>query len=114
VDISTRTMAVELDVANGDSHLAPGTFCQVRWPVRRSVPSLFVPSTSVAATTDRTFVIRIRNGKTEWVDVRTGLTSGALVEVFGDLRAGDEIAGRGTDELRPGTDVRPRESKPAT
>jgi hypothetical protein len=35
------------------------------------------------------------------------------VEVFGDLRAGDEIAGRGTDELRPGTDVQPRQSKPA-
>jgi membrane fusion protein (multidrug efflux system) len=113
VDVSTRTMAVELDVANGDGRLAPGTFCQVRWPVRRSAPSLFVPSASVATTTDRTFVIRIRNGKTEWVDVKTGLTSGALVEVFGDLRAGDEIAGRGTDELRPGTDVRPRESKPA-
>jgi membrane fusion protein (multidrug efflux system) len=112
VDVSTRTMAVELDVANGDSRLSPGTFCQVRWPVRRSGPSLFVPSSSVAATTDRTFVIRVRNGKTEWVDVRTGLTSGALVEVFGDLRAGDEIAGRGTDELRPGTDVRPRERKP--
>ena len=113
VDVGTRTMAVELDVANGDGRLAPGAFCQVRWPVRRSGPSLFVPSTSVAATTDRTFVIRIRNGKTEWVDVKTGLTSGALVEVFGDLRAGDEIAGRGTDELRPGTDVRPRASKPA-
>jgi membrane fusion protein, multidrug efflux system len=113
IDISTRTMAVELDVANGDGRLAPGTFCQVRWPVRRSGPSLFVPGASVAATTDRTFVIRIRNGRTEWVDVRVGLTSGALVEVFGDLRAGDEIAGRGSDELRPGTDVRPREGKPA-
>jgi membrane fusion protein (multidrug efflux system) len=113
VDVSTRTMAVELDVANRDGRLAPGTFCQVRWPVRRSGPSLFVPSASVATTTDRTFVIRIRNGKTEWVDVKTGLTSGALVEVFGDLRAGDDIAGRGTDELRPGTDVRPRETKPA-
>jgi RND family efflux transporter MFP subunit len=112
VDVSTRTMAVELDVVNSDGRLAPGTFCQVRWPVRRSGPSLFVPSASVAATTDRTFVIRIRGGKTEWVDVKTGLTSGALVEVFGDLRAGDEIAGRGTDELRPDTDVRPRESKP--
>jgi membrane fusion protein (multidrug efflux system) len=112
VDISTRTMAVELDVANGDGRLAPGTFCQVRWPVRRSGPSLLVPSPSVATTTDRTFVIRIRNGKTEWVDVKTGLTSGALVEVFGDLRPGDEIAGRGTDELRPGTDVRAREAKP--
>jgi len=113
VDVSTRTMAVELDVANGDGRLAPGTFCQVRWPVRRSGPSLFVPSASIATTTDRTFVIRIRNGKTEWIDVRTGLTSGALVEVFGDIRAGDEIAGQGTDELRPGIDVRPQERKPA-
>ena len=38
------------------------------------------------ATTDRTFVIRIRGGKTEWVDVKTGLTFGPLVEVFGDLK----------------------------
>jgi len=113
VDVSTRTMAVEVDVTNNDGRLAPGTFCQVRWPVRRSRPSLFVPSTSVATTTDRTFVIRVRGGKTEWVDVRTGLTSGPLVEVFGDLSAGDEVAARGTDELRPGTDVRSRESKPA-
>lgn len=114
VDVATRTMAVELDVANRDGRLAPGTFCQVRWPVRRPGPSLFVPSTSVGATTNRSFVIRVRGGKTEWVDVRTGLTSGPLVEVFGDLHGGDEIAARGTDELRPGTDVRPRESKPAS
>jgi RND family efflux transporter MFP subunit len=105
VDPGTRTMAVELDVANRDGRLAPGTFCQVRWSVRRSGPSLFVPNASVATTTDRTFVIRIRNSRTEWVDVRTGLTSGSLVEVFGDLTAGDAIAGRGTDELRPGTEV---------
>jgi RND family efflux transporter MFP subunit len=113
VDVSTRTMAVELDVTNSDGRLAPGAFCQVRWPIRRTGPSLFVPSASVAATTDRTFVIRVRAGKTEWVDVRTGLTSGPLVEVFGDLHPGDEIATRGTDELRPGTEVQIRESKPA-
>ncbi len=113
VDVGTRTMAVEVDVTNKDGRLAPGTFCQVRWPVRRSMPSLFVPSGSVASTTDRTFVIRIRGGKTEWVDVKTGLTSGPLVEVFGDLKPGDEVAGRGTDELRPGTEVRPRDNTPA-
>jgi membrane fusion protein, multidrug efflux system len=114
VDVNTRTMAVELDVANKEGRLAPGTFCQVRWPIRRAGPSLFVPSGSVAATTDRTFVVRVRNGKTEWVDVKTGLTSGPLVEVFGDLRAGDEIASRGSDEMRPGTEVRAREMKPAS
>ena len=114
VDVSTRTMVVELDVDNTSGQLAPGTFCQVRWPLRCAMPSLFVPSGSVATTTDRTFVIRVREGKTEWIDVKTGLTTGALVEVFGSLQAGDEVAVRGTDELRQGTNVKPREPKPAT
>jgi membrane fusion protein (multidrug efflux system) len=114
VDIGTRTMAVELDVSNADGRLTPGAFCQVRWPVHRPGPSLLVPSGSVASTTGRTFVVRIRNGRTEWVDVKTGVASGPLVEVFGDLRAGDEIAARGTDEIRAGTNVRAREAKPAT
>lgn len=114
VDTATRTMAVELDVTNTDGRLTPGTFCQVRWPVSRSGSSLLVPSGSVASTTGRRFVVRIRDGKTEWVDVKTGISSGPLVEVFGDLRAGDEIAARGTDELRAGTAVQARETKPAT
>ena len=67
----------------------------------------------MATTTDRTFVIRVRNGTTEWVTVRTGLTSGPLVEVFGELKVGDDVAGRGTDELRPGTAVQARQPKPA-
>lgn len=114
VDVSTRTMAVELDVVNKDGRLTPGAFCQVRWPVRRTGSSLLVPSGSVASTTGRSFVVRIRNGRTEWVDVKTGLTSGPLVEVFGELRPGDEIAVRGTDELRAGTEVRLRQATPAT
>jgi RND family efflux transporter MFP subunit len=113
VDVATRTMAVELDVNNADGRLAPGTFCQVRWPVRRTAPSLLVPSGSVATTTGRTFVIRVRAGRTEWVDVKTGLGSGALVEVFGDLKPGDEIATRGTDEVRAGTLVQTKPIKPA-
>jgi membrane fusion protein, multidrug efflux system len=114
LDVKTRTMAVELDVTNKDGRLAPGTFCQVKWPVHRPTPSLLVPSGSVGNTTDRTFVVRVRNGKTEWVDVKTGLPSGPLVEVFGDLQAGDQVAMRGTDEIKPGTEVRVKEIKPAT
>jgi membrane fusion protein (multidrug efflux system) len=111
VDVSTRTMAVELDVNNADARLAPGTFCQVRWPVRRTGSSLLVPTGSVASTTGRTFVIRVRGGRTEWIDVKTGLSSGALIEVFGDLKAGDEIAARGTDEMRTGTQVQAKAVK---
>jgi RND family efflux transporter MFP subunit len=108
IDTKTRTMAVELDVPNGDSRLSPGSFSQVRWPVRRKAPSVLVPTSSIASTTGRTFVVRVRDGKTEWVDVRTGLTSGPLVEVFGDVQPGEDVAVRGTDELPAGTHVRTR------
>jgi membrane fusion protein, multidrug efflux system len=82
--------------------------------VRRPGPSLFAPSGSIASTSGRTFVIRVRNGRTDWVDVKTGLAAGPLVEVFGDLRPGDEIATRGTDEIRPGTEVRVKQAPPST
>ena len=112
VKTKTRTMAVEIDIQNNDGRLTPGTFCRVRWPVRRPGPSLLAPSASIASTTGRTFVVRIRKGHTEWVDVTTGLAVGSLVEVFGGLQAGDQIAARGTDEIRLGTQVRVKEGHP--
>jgi membrane fusion protein (multidrug efflux system) len=111
VDVKTRTMPVELEVSNADGRLTPGTFADVRWPVRRPSPTLFVPTACVGTNLERTFVIRVRDGKTEWVDVKTGAISGKLTEVFGDLQPGDDIAARGTDELAPGTKVNPRHAQ---
>jgi len=105
VDVKTRTMPVELDVQNSDGRLSSGMFPEVLWPVRRTEPTLFVPISAVARTTEATFVIRIRNGSTEWVNVQTGEEDGKSIEVFGGLREGDEVAVRGTDELRAGNHV---------
>jgi RND family efflux transporter MFP subunit len=101
LDEKTRTMPVELNVHNPDWLLSPGMFPDVFWPSTRNQPTLFVPSTAVAATTERTFVCRVRDGIVDWVDVKRGQPMGNLVEVFGDLREGDEVAVRGTDELKP-------------
>ena len=100
LDPKTRTMPVELDVTNDDGSLSPGMYPTVKWPVRRSRPALFVPATSVVTTTERTFVIRDRSGRAEWVNVRKGSTDGDLIEVMGDLHPGDKVVRRGTDELR--------------
>ncbi len=107
LDLKTRTMAVEVDVPNGNGRLAPGMFAEVRWPARRAAASLVVPRTAVATTTERSFVIRVRDGVAEYVDVRRGATMGNNVEVFGDLHAGDQVAVRATDEIRAGTRVNP-------
>lgn len=112
VDTKTRTMPVELDVANSGRHLASGMFPEVLWPVRRSDPTLFVPTSAVARTTEATFVVRIRDGNAEWVNVQSGELDGKLIEVFGDLHDGDQVAVRGTDELRPGAHVVAKQSSP--
>jgi RND family efflux transporter MFP subunit len=108
LDPKTRAMPVELDVDNADGRLAPGMYAEVDWPVRRPRASLLVPPSSVVTTTERSFVIRVREGKAEWVDVRRGQPAGDLVEVFGPLRPGDVVLRRGTDEIRPGSLVKVR------
>ncbi len=105
MDPKTRTMPVELDVDNARGLLAPGMYPEVIWSAERARASLLVPPTSVVTTTERTFVVRVRNGKAEWVSVSRGGGSGDLVEVFGDLKAGDVVLKRGTDEVRDGTTI---------
>ena len=102
LDAKTRTMPVELDVFNRDGSLAPGMYPTVNWPVRHSRPALFVPRTSVVTTTERTFVIRNSDGRAEWVDVKKGAAEGDLIEVIGNLRPGDMVVRRATDEIRDG------------
>jgi RND family efflux transporter MFP subunit len=111
LDPKTRTMPVELDVFNRDGSLAPGMYPTVSWPVRRSNPGLFVPRTSVVTTTERTFVIRNRNGRAEWVDVKKGAAEGDLIEVIGNLRPGDMVVRRATDEIRDGTPLQSMSGK---
>jgi len=105
LDEKTRTMAVELDVRNPGLQLGAGMYPEVQWPVRRPQPSLLVPPTTVVTTTERTFVIRVKDGAAEWVDVNRGARVGDLIEVFGALKDGDLIVRRGTDEIRQGAKV---------
>lgn len=105
VSQSTRTMAVELDVHNSEPRIAPGTFASVVWPVRRSAATLVVPASAIATDLQRTFVIRVRSGKAEWVDVSPGLSVSGKTEVFGDLQPGDVVVRNATDAIRAGTAV---------
>ncbi len=106
LDPKTRTMPVELEVANPTGKLSPGMYAEATWPARRAKPSILVPPTSVVTTTEKVFVIRNNNGQAEHVPVAKGAPAGDLLEVFGDLNAGDKILRRGSDEIRPGTAIK--------
>ena len=111
LDLTTRTMHVELDVQNANGRIAPGSFATVSWPVRRASASLFVPSSAITSDQQRTFVIRVRDNKAEWVNVQSGETVNGQVEVFGDLHAGDQIIRIASDSIKNGQSVSARSAK---
>lgn len=106
VGVNSRTMPVELDIQNADGRLSPGSFSSVQWPVKRAAPTMFVPVTAVTNDQQHTFVERVRNEKAEWVDVATGLSVNGSIEVFGDLKPGDEVIRNATDAIRSGQQVK--------
>lgn len=112
VDTRTRTMPVELDVRNANGRLSPGSFATVMWPVRRTYATLFVPLTAVTSDQQHTFVIRVRDGKAEWVTVQTGQAVNGNTEVFGDLHPGDQVVKTASDSIRNGQEVTTRAGNP--
>jgi RND family efflux transporter MFP subunit len=103
LDSQNRTMMVELDAYNNDGSLAPGMYPTVEWPASSAEPLLLVPATSVVSTTERTFVITAVNGHAHWVNVRKGAAFGDQVAIRGDIKQGQKVVKRASDELREGT-----------
>lgn len=105
MDVSTRTMPVELDVFNPSAELASGMFPAVSWPVRRAAATMFVPQSAVARSNEQSYVFRVRNGRAEQLDVKTGASVGNLTEVFGNLHVGDQLILHPEDDVHSGTAV---------
>jgi membrane fusion protein, multidrug efflux system len=99
-------VATALSDNSADGRLSPGNFSNVQWPVHRAAPSMFVPVSAVTNDQQRTFVERVHDGKAEWVDVVPGLSVNGNIEVFGDLKPGDDVIRNATDALRPGQQVK--------
>lgn len=105
IDTKTRTELWEFEVQNANHELKSGMYGSVSFTVLRNGSSFVVPYTAVVNSLEKTFVIRIKNSKTEWVDVRPGITMNDNIEIFGDLNEGDELVTRANDEIKSGKNV---------
>ncbi|HEV3412853.1 MAG TPA: efflux RND transporter periplasmic adaptor subunit [Puia sp.] len=105
LDMQLRTEQLQMDVKNENGLLLPGMFAQVTLDLTNSDKQFIVPLSAVTANSRRIFVIRVTGGKTEWVTVTKGRETDGKVEIYGDLREGDELIAAATDELKGGTSV---------
>ncbi len=102
----TRTMPVELNYWNrAFDQIKPGMYATVRWPMTRPYDSVFVPESAVRTNLKGSFVVKIEGGAVKQVKVKVGEPMGYMVEVMGDVREGDMVALRASDELTTGERV---------
>jgi RND family efflux transporter MFP subunit len=97
-----RSEPVELDVFNPDEKLSPGMYADVLFDSKGNPNALAVPKTAVVTSTERKYVIVIREGKTVKVDVSTGNEGSSRIEVLGDLKPGDQVVANANDEIKEG------------
>jgi membrane fusion protein (multidrug efflux system) len=101
-----RSEPVELDVYNSDEKLSPGMYADVLFDSKGNPNALAVPKTAVVTSTERKYVIVIRDGKTARVDVTTGNEGSSRVEVLGDLKPGDQVVANANDEIKEGVTLK--------
>ena len=100
IDSVSRTLMVELELANPDQALLPGTFAQVTLPVRRLEPMCTVPSSVLLNQPDGLKVAILEVGNMVRLQkVQLGRDFGSSVEVLGGLRGGERLVFNPPDDL---------------
>lgn len=105
IDEKTRTEMWEFEVPNGDEELKSGMYGSASFDLKRAGTSFVVPYSAVVTNLERNFVIRVRDGVTEWVEVKNGIAMNDKVEIFADLHEGDLLIAKANDEIRNGSGV---------
>jgi RND family efflux transporter MFP subunit len=102
-----RARQFELRVAVDSTLALVGSAVEIALPETRADAGLAVPRDALVQRADRTYVVRVSTeNKAEQVAVTTGATSGDLVEVRGELSAGDRLVVRGAERLSSGQAVK--------
>ena len=81
-------------------------FAEVNVPLPSRDSTIILPKTAVATSTEKVFVVRVTNHKAEWVDVKKGLEADGKIEVYGNIKPGDQVVLHASDEIRDGSTVK--------
>lgn len=105
LDKRLRAQRIEMDVNNDNKKLLPGMIAEVSFSLSSDPGTFVIPTSALVNSTEKIFVVRIVNGKAEWVDVKKGMESKGQVEIFGALQQNDQLVLRGSEEIRDGAEV---------
>lgn len=106
LDPSTRTLDVEVRLANVDGALRPGMFGHGAIVTEVHPHAPFVPASALLLSDNKAFVFVLVGDKVQRRAIELGVDEGSWIEVKDGLREGEEIVTAGADVISDGTTVR--------
>lgn len=106
LDPGTRTMLVEIEVANQGQALAPGMFADVALALRRHSNALVIPPAALVSDNTSKAVFVIEQNVARKVLIKTGIDDGVWVEVTEGLTGTEDVVVVGKSRLADGKPVK--------
>jgi len=95
-----RSERMEIDVMNSNNTLSPGMFASLVFYSKGDPDGLYVPKSAVVTSTERKYVLLVKDGKTSKVDVSTGNETANKIAIYGPVAAGDMVIENASDEIK--------------
>lgn len=105
IDPASRTLNVEVDVANPDGRLRPGAYVFVHLTVPPETRSVTIPSNTLLFRSEGLRVGVVRNGHVQLTPITIGHDYGSSVEVVSGLKTSDAVIVDPADSLESGQPV---------
>ena len=111
----TRTLLAEIDIANPDGALQPGTYCMAELEIPRALPALLIPAAALIFNQNGQQVAVAENGVAHLQKITVFRDLGTEIEVRDGVKAGDQVILNPAVDLREGdrVNVAPRTPPPA-
>ena len=106
IDMSSRTLLVEVDVRNATGELLPGSYVSVHFKFPSVSQAITVPSNTLLFRAEGLQVAAVRDGKTALLPVKIGRDFGDSVEIVHGVSPSDQIIVNPSDSVIPGQPVR--------
>lgn len=106
LDPRSRTLGVEMEIANREILLKPGMYGRVELVIDRHPGAVLVPNEAIWTEGDVVSVFVVQNGVVGRRPIATGVGDGTLVEVVRGLAGDESVIVEGKELVREGQKVR--------
>ena len=109
VDPFSRTVKLEIEIANPDQRIKAGLFAQAKIHIKTLNQSLSLPKRAIFYKEKQAYVYVVEEKKAKEIPVQVGLEQDDKIQIVSGLKEGHVVVVSGHHKLAPGTVVRVRE-----